>query len=228
MTSTRAPPTSVFWESTSKDWLGNYLKIDKSFHNQVKHENCEHKRKCPVSTTHPHLWLSGLVVHSNTAFHSSEESAITRKPVFKPRSCPAPPVAAWRDTCELWRRVCPAGNCFLNLNPAVTVHWPLVSLTPCVQLLSQVMTTGRVNCNRWRAEIFKICMFSAQLCKESQNPGKLQKKLQTICPFWLILCNLHPKHKHRGKETELRWTCTCACTPTSGSGYTSAAPYYWL
>ena len=175
MTSTRAPPTSVFWESTSKDWLGNYLKIDKSFHNQVKHGNCDHKRKCSVSTTHPHLWLSGLVVHSNTAFHSSEESAISRKPVFKPWSCPAPPVAAWRDTCELWRRVCPACNCFLNLRPAVTVHWPLVSRTPCVQLSSQVMTTGRVNCNRWRAEIFNMCMFSAHCgCAK-------RTKIQTNC-----------------------------------------------
>ena len=80
----------------------------------------------------------------------------------------------------------------------------VVSLTPCVQLSSQVMTTGRVNCNRWRAEIFKMCMFSAQLCKESQNPGKLQKRFQTICLICLILCNLHPKQKHRGKETELR------------------------
>ena len=186
MTSTRAPPTSVFWESTSKDWLGNYLKIDKSFHNQVKHGNCNHKRKCCVSTTHSHLWLSGLVVHSNTAFHSSEESAISRKPVFKPWSCPAPPVAAWRDTCELWRRVCPAGNCFLNLCPAVTVHWPLVSLTPCVQLSSQVMTTGRVNCNRWRLKSSR-CVFALHIVQREPESWQIGKEISNDLPNLLNL-----------------------------------------
>ena len=221
MTSTRAPPTSVFWESTSKDWLGNYLKIDKSFHNQVKQGNCDHKRKCSVSTTHSHLWLSGLVVHSNTAFHSSEESAITRKPVFKPWSClrlPHDRTPASSDGAFV--RLVIVSSTSDPLSPS-TVRWSVEPLVCNYQArwwppVALIATDGRLKSSR--------CVSTLHIVQREPESWQIEKEIWNDLPNLLNLVLYTFQTLHRGKETELRWTCTCA--PTSGSGYTSATPYY--
>ena len=53
---------------------------------------------------------------------------------------------------------------------------------------------------------------------------QIEKEISNDLPNLLNLVLYTFQTLQRGKETELRWTCACA--PTSGSGYTSAAPYY--